>query len=175
MTVRRSSRPLRAAAAFGLRLALLTALACSRRDAEPTAGDTASASATSSAPRGVRLEKAPEGEDVAAVVRAFRAQNPARAVVVYVGASWCEPCQRFHEAAARGELDASFPELTLLEFDLDVDRERLIRGGYASDMIPLFVLPTDDGRGSDKRFEGSIKGPNAVANIAPRLRALLAK
>ncbi len=96
-----------------------------------------------------------------------------RSLVVYVGAPWCEPCQRFHEAAKKGELDADFHNLSLLEFDLEVDRARLAAAGYESEMIPLFVLPNEDGRASAKRFEGSIKSSGAVRNIAPRLRSLL--
>jgi thiol-disulfide isomerase/thioredoxin len=96
-----------------------------------------------------------------------------RRVVVYVGASWCEPCQRFHQAAARGELDATFPDLTLLEFDLDRDRERLGLAGYAPKFVPLFALPGLDGAASGKQVEGGIKGEGAVAFMAPRLKTLL--
>ena len=92
-----------------------------------------------------------------------------------VGASWCEPCRRFHEAVTRGELDATFPTLRLLEFDLDRDQARLQAAGYGSRMIPLFEVPGPDGRASGRRIEGSIKGPGAVAEIVPRLRRILAK
>lgn len=96
-----------------------------------------------------------------------------RRVVVYVGAAWCEPCRRFHEAAARGDLDGIFPGLTLLEFDLDRDRERLNAAGYASKYIPLFALPGPDGSASGKQVEGGVKGEGAVAFMTPRLEALL--
>src|SRR5690606_3139639 len=117
------------------------------------------------------------GEDVAKLVRAEREKAAAdgRDLVVYVGAKWCEPCQRFHKAAERGELDDEFPTLTLLEFDLDEDRDRITAAGYTSRLIPLFVVPAEDGRASDRRFEGGVKGEGAVANITPRLRKLLAK
>jgi hypothetical protein len=96
-------------------------------------------------------------------------------LVVYVGASWCEPCRRFHEAALGGELDQSFPGLTLLEFDLDRDRERLAAAGYVSKYIPLFAVPEADGSASGKQIEGAIKGEGAVEFIEPRLRALLGR
>ena len=38
-------------------------------------------------------------------------------------ATWCEPCNHFHQAVAAGALDATFPRLTLLEFDQDLDGE----------------------------------------------------
>ncbi len=117
------------------------------------------------------------GEDVAETVRreVVRARADKREVIVYVGATWCEPCQYFHNAAAAGELDAAFPGLRVVEFDLDRDREALARTGYASKMIPLFALPREDGSGSGEQIEGSIKGPGAVPQITPRLTALLSK
>jgi hypothetical protein len=97
-----------------------------------------------------------------------------RRLVVYVGARWCEPCRRFHEAANRRELDAVLGDVTLLEFDLDRDGERLQVAGYASEYIPLFALPAADGTGSEMRIAGAIKGDGAVAFILPRLQGLLA-
>ena len=117
------------------------------------------------------------GADVADTVRreVVRAKADKREVLVYVGATWCEPCQYFHNAAAAGELDHAFPGLRLVEFDLDRDREALERAGYRSQMIPLFALPREDGSGSGEQIEGSIKGPGAVAQITPRLKGLLSK
>jgi len=122
----------------------------------------------------VRFEHAGDGE-VVPLVRAFvtRAQAQGRVPLVYVGATWCEPCQYFHSAAERGELDAQLPALALLEFDRDRDGERLDAAGYGSRMIPLFVSPQADGRASERRIEGSIHGPGSPAQILPRLLAIL--
>jgi thiol-disulfide isomerase/thioredoxin len=95
-------------------------------------------------------------------------------VLVYVGATWCEPCQGFHRAVAAGELDEMLAGVRLLEFDLDADRDALTAAGYSSQLIPLFALPKADGTASENRIEGSIKGPDAVReNLMPRLRAFL--
>jgi thiol-disulfide isomerase/thioredoxin len=124
----------------------------------------------------VDVVAAPAGDVAATVQRELtRAKAEGKRLVVYVGATWCEPCQYFHDAAQRGELDSVFPDLRLLEFDLDRDQEALTRAGYASKMIPLFALPKDDGTGSGQQIEGSIKGAGAVGQITPRLKALLAK
>ena len=40
---------------------------------------------------------------------------------------------------------------------------------------PFFVVPDANGRATDKRFEGSVKGNGAVTNITPRLRQILSK
>jgi thiol-disulfide isomerase/thioredoxin len=154
-------------------LAALALVACRRAEPEPIANERDAVAASAHASKVTILK--PGGGDAASVIREELARTKAsgRDLVVYVGATWCEPCQRFHHAAERGELDADFPTLTLLEFDLDVDGERLARAGYTSELVPLFVVPENDGRASARRFEGSIKGDRAVANIAPRLRALI--
>jgi thiol-disulfide isomerase/thioredoxin len=127
-------------------------------------------------PRSVEIIAASASGDVQEIVQRerSRARADGRPLLVYVGASWCEPCQRFHHAAQEGQVDALFPGLRLIEFDLDRDRDRLEKAGYTSKMIPLFAVPREDGTASGKQIEGSIKGPGAVAQITPRLKALLA-
>ena len=157
-------------------LALAPAVGCKAREAPrldpgPQAAKTAPPAPASS----VVLVEAPAGGTVEASVREAmsRAAGAGRTLVVYVGAGWCEPCQRFHGAAAKGELDASFPGLTLLVFDMDRDGERLASAGYVSKYIPLLALPAADGRASGKQVEGGIKGEGAVGFIVPRLKGLL--
>ncbi len=122
----------------------------------------------------VRFEHAAEGA-LAPLVRTFvdRAHAEGRVALVYVGATWCEPCRYFHAAAERGELDAVLPSVALLELDLDRDSARIAEAGYRSQMIPMFAVPGPDGRASGRRIEGSIHGPGSPAQITPRLRAML--
>jgi thiol-disulfide isomerase/thioredoxin len=127
-------------------------------------------------PSGPHVRFVPAGEgDVVPLVRAFvrDARAEGRVPLVYVGASWCEPCRYFHAAAESGELDASLPRLALLELDRDRDGPRLAAAGYTSRLIPLFVSPEDDGSPSPRRIEGSIHGPGSPAEITPRLRGIL--
>ena len=128
------------------------------------------------APKGkLELVAEPHADAVAPVVarEVARAKADHRQLLVYVGASWCEPCAHFHDAAAKGALDADFPRLRLLVFDADRDHDALVAAGYDSELIPLFMVPADDGRATGRHIEGSIKGADAVAEITPRLRALL--
>jgi thiol-disulfide isomerase/thioredoxin len=145
----------------------------SARRGESGAASTAAAPGDSK----VHIVASPEAGAVDAAVRAALTAAAAerRTLVVYVGATWCEPCQRFHQAAAHGDLDAAFPRLTLLEFDLDRDRERLASAGYVSKYIPLFALPAPDGSASGKQIEGAIKGDGAVGVIVPRLKEMLSE
>jgi thiol-disulfide isomerase/thioredoxin len=95
-------------------------------------------------------------------------------VLVYVGASWCEPCQRFHEAVQRGELNGTLNGLRFLEFDQDRDAPALKTAGYIYQYIPVLALPDPDGKNHGRMISGSIKGANAVKeDLVPRLQALL--
>jgi thiol-disulfide isomerase/thioredoxin len=125
---------------------------------------------------GIRWMLAPDGlTDASTAVRDALASEHAagRTLLVYVGATWCEPCQRFHHAVERGELDAAFPRLSVLAFDADRDTAALGAAGYHSRLIPLFAIPLADGHSSGKQIEGSVKGESAVSEITPRLRALV--
>jgi thiol-disulfide isomerase/thioredoxin len=124
--------------------------------------------------RALEIVEAPATKDAAGYIAAQVARGDAT-VVVYVGASWCEPCRRFHDAAVDHQLDAELGGLRLLAFDGDRDEPALDVAGYRSDMLPLFALPERNGRASGKQFAGSIKGSGAVAEIAPHLRSLVGR
>jgi hypothetical protein len=127
-------------------------------------------------PPGPELVEAAASGPADAVVRTALAEagRDGRRLLVYVSATWCEPCERFQKALRAGELDASFPRLTLLKFDHDRDLARLQAAGYAGNLIPRFVIPGADGRGTDQRMEGGTKAEDTVStSIGPRLRRLL--
>lgn len=147
-----------------------------KAQADDAAAHSGPPDAASPAAGKLRIALAPEGS-VDSIVRGALdgARAEGRTLVVYVGATWCEPCQYFHRAAQRGDLDAVFPRMTLLEFDLDKDRERLVAAGYASKYIPLFALPGPDGTASGKQVEGGIKGDGAVGYISGRLEKMLSE
>ena len=157
-------------------VALALALGCKSGDT-PGSAQRAAANAAPVAPKRPVFLRGPTG---GAPVAPFIASEFTKAraahygVLVYVGATWCEPCQGFHRAVAAGELDETLAGVHLIEFDLDADRDALAAAGYSSQLIPLFALPKADGTASENRIEGSIKGPDAVGqNLMPRLRAFL--
>ncbi|MEO6419489.1 MAG: thioredoxin [Polyangiaceae bacterium] len=126
-------------------------------------------------PTSLRIVSAPPEGEVATLVQAAaaKAKGEGRTLLVYTGAVWCDPCRRFHEAATRGALGPELDGITLLEFDLDRDADRLRAAGYTSKYIPLFARPASDGRSTGKQIEGSIKGDGAVKEISPRLATLV--
>jgi thiol-disulfide isomerase/thioredoxin len=103
-----------------------------------------------------------------------RARADGKQLLVYVGASWCEPCVKFHEAADRGELDATIPGVRFVDFDRDGHEALLVDTGCISGMIPLFSRIEEDGTCSrTRRVEGAVKGDGAVGFIMPKLLAIL--
>jgi thiol-disulfide isomerase/thioredoxin len=104
---------------------------------------------------------------------AERAERDGQKLVVYVGAAWCEPCQAFHHALERGELDQDLAGVRFLDFDLDRHEELLRQAGCTSKLIPLFARPSPEGTCSDRRTEGGIKGDKAVGFLLDRLRKIL--
>ncbi len=152
----------------------------------PTRGDASAGTTSSPSPltvdgigvkaRGVELVNAPKG-DVAALVRAARTQARAhnRSLLVYIGATWCEPCQRFHHAAEEGKLDDKFPTMSLLVFDLDADNNRLRAAQYGPGYVPYFGVPDESGKATSTSLAGSIKGEGAVDQMTPRLLELVEK
>jgi hypothetical protein len=117
---------------------------------------------------------APAG-DVALIVLAAsrKAGSEGHRLVVYSCTPKSEACTRFKAAALKGDLDLSIHNVTFLEFDGELDHDRLVASGYTSTVMPLFVLPGPDGRASSTFVEGAAgKGP-VVSFMAMRLQRML--
>jgi len=160
-------------------LGVLAASACRSRERTDAAPAASAQPSVARAPRATRpyFVKAPERLEAAqpfVVEQVASATAAGERVLVYVGASWCEPCERFHEAVEHGELDDLLAGTRFVEFDADRHTEALGEAGYAFRLIPVIALPNPDGSASGKQLSGSIKGPEAVhGNLVPRVRALL--
>ena len=104
-----------------------------------------------------------------------RATRDGKQLVVYVGAVWCKPCKEFQAASEQRGFGEELSSLRFMKFDWDLHQSPLIRAGYGSQYLPLFVLPNDDGKGSEKRMFGARgKGREAIENLKERLLALVA-
>lgn len=134
----------------------------------------ATPNAVANAPEFVRVPESVGEVDALVREAKARAEAESRRLVVYVGASWCEPCQRFHEAVERGELDGALANVRFLEFDADRHTPALDAAGYGGRLIPRFAVPGGDGRGTEAKIEGGPKGDAAVPQILRRLEQLLA-
>jgi len=160
-------------------LAALLATACTGKPTDTGAkrADAQAKTPTASVAKPEFVKVTAEGRALPELVRESktRADAEGRRLLVYVGATWCEPCQVFHRAVEAGELDGELAGVRFLEFDADADREALVDGGYGGTLIPRFALPGADGRGTDAKIEGGVKGDGAVDHIVQRLRPLLAR
>lgn len=121
-----------------------------------------------------RLEvvEATQDTDGPSLIRSKRLQAKAdgRVLVVYVGATWCEPCKRFKEEIASGRLDERYGKLRLLAFDADKDGDRLAAAGYTYRFIPFVALPGADGQPTDTQ-QATGKGGAAWRELLGKLDA----
>jgi thiol-disulfide isomerase/thioredoxin len=147
--------------------------------ASTTAATTASAPPSATAApdaamreTGVRVVLASQDTDALTLVRTERlkAKAEGRVLVVYAGATWCEPCKRFKEEVHTGRLDGQLPRVTLLAFDADRDTDRLGAAGYKFSFIPFVALPGADGHPTDTQ-EARGKGSNAWRELIAKLEA----
>lgn len=145
-----------------------------RKQAAPAGSARATATPSTTRPYFVKAPEQLETAQPFLKEQMSSARAAGERVLVYVGASWCDPCERFHEAVEAGELDAMLAGTRLVEFDADRHTEALGAAGYAFRMIPVIAEPDAEGAASGRQLTGSIKGPEAVhGNLVPRLKALL--
>ncbi len=139
-----------------------------------TASTTAMAPEPSAKPAGGRLEsvEAASDTDALSLVRTKRLEAKAagRVLVVYVSATWCEPCKRLKSEIAAGRLDARLGKTTLLAFDADRDGDRLAAAGYAFTFVPFVALPGPDGRPAESQ-QATGKGGEAWRELLAKLDA----
>jgi thiol:disulfide interchange protein len=152
-------------------LSVLAFAGCVESAESPSRSRERTAAAASAKPEFV---PAPTGEVTEVVAKALaEAAAQHRTLVVYVGATWCEPCQVFHHAVEEGRLDGTLADVRFLEFDADADRARLDAAGYGGRYIPRFVVPREDGGPSGIATEGGVKGDAATQHIVDRLLPMI--
>jgi thiol-disulfide isomerase/thioredoxin len=123
-------------------------------------------------PAGPRFITVPTDADVLSAIRTEtqRAKKEGRVALVYLGATWCPPCRRLHDAIESGAGNAKLANVTLLAFDVDRDGDRLDALGYKSKYIPFFAVPRPDGRASDQKmdtsFEKTASGEEVIEGLA---------
>ncbi|MBI4953043.1 MAG: thioredoxin family protein [Myxococcales bacterium] len=146
-----------------------------RRRAELAVLVVAATTSCHAGPPGPELVAAPAEGEVAAILKGELARAVAddRILFVYVGASWCEPCDRFRRAVERGGLRERLPRFRFVAFDRDRDGARLAAAGCASKLLPLFARPDADGRCSTARLEGAQAGDAGTMELTAKLRALV--
>lgn len=157
--------------------------ACNPSSTEPAKVEPSGSTSTSmsqgtstgarAAPGGkLRSVSATQDSDALSLIRAerLRAKAEGRVLVVYVSATWCEPCKKLKEEIDAGRLDERYGRTTLLAFDADNDIDRLGSAGYSFKFVPYVALPGADGRPADAQ-EATSKGANAWRELLGKLDA----
>lgn len=144
--------------------------------ADPTA--TTVAAATSALPvppkSGGKIQVVPAAQDSDALsairTERLKAKADGRVLVVYVSATWCEPCKKLKEEIEAGRLDNRYGKTTLLAFDADKDVDRLGAAGYTFKFVPYVALPGADGRPAESQ-EATGHGKDAWKELLGNLDA----
>lgn len=120
----------------------------------------------------MKLLEATRDLDALSLIRTKRleARAEGRVLVVYVGATWCEPCKRLRVEVKSGRLDERLGKLTLLAFDADADRDGLDAAGYRYRFVPFVALPGPDGRPVDAQ-QATGRGGDAWREVLGKLDA----
>jgi thiol-disulfide isomerase/thioredoxin len=131
---------------------------------------TGAAEASAAAGGHVKVVEATQDSDALSLIRTRRleAKAESRVLVVYVGATWCEPCKKFKAEVQSGRLDDRLGKVTLLAFDADKDGDRLGASGYTYKFVPFVALPAADGRPADTQ-EATGKGGQAWRELLGKL------
>ena len=146
------------------------------KDAAATAAPSPAAApatpAASSPHARVHMLEAAEDSDALSLVRSKRLEAKAqgRVLVVYVSATWCEPCKRLKAELESGRLDERLANVTLLAFDADRDGDRLGAAGYSYRFVPFVALPGADGHPVDSQ-QATGKGGEAWRELLGKLDA----
>jgi len=138
-----------------------------------TTGAAPSATSAEGKPKGhVKVEVASQDSDALSLIRTKRLEAKAqdRVLVVYVSATWCEPCKKLKAELESGRLDDQLGTVTLLAFDADKDIDRLGSAGYTFKFVPFVALPGADGRPVDTQ-EATGKGSGAWRELLGKLEA----
>lgn len=136
--------------------------------ASPSAAQPMKSSSGATDVKGASLKviQATQDSDALSQIRTKRLEAKAegRVLVVYVGATWCEPCKKMKEEIESGRLDARLGKTTFLAFDADKDQDRLGGAGYTFKFVPYVALPGADGRPAETA-EAKGKGAYAYREI----------
>ncbi len=136
----------------------------------PSAANVAPTSAPSSGRP--KIVVASEDSDALTLIRTKRLEAKAegRVLVVYVSATWCEPCRRMKRELDSGRLDDRLAKITFLAFDADKDMDRLVAAGYSFKFVPFVALPAVAGEPAESQ-QATGKGGEAWRELLAKLDA----
>jgi thiol-disulfide isomerase/thioredoxin len=110
---------------------------------------------------------------LAALVAAEIATHPTGNLkpIVYLGASWCGPCQEIKRSKDDPRMLDAFDGAMVIEVDIDEwNKEQLTALGYKTGVIPVFIAVDRDARALGPMIDGGAWGDNVPEIMAPPLK-----
>lgn len=128
------------------------------REEPPAPGEATAAGATSdgaSASRWIELEPASTGLAALLAGHAQRAGEQGLAPVLYVGASWCQPCKLLEQHRDDPQVARALRGTYTIELDFDDwTVAELSASGYEMQAVPVFFAIGADGKAAGPRLDG---------------------
>ena len=91
--------------------------------------------------------------------------------VVYVGATWCEPCLAIKKHRDDPRMKEAFTGVAIIEVDMDQWKsEQFAELNMKPSAIPVFYAVGSDGKATGKEIDGGAWGDNIPENMAPPLK-----
>jgi hypothetical protein len=100
-----------------------------------------------------------------------KAQAKKLTPIVYVGATWCDPCLALKKHRDDPKMVDAFEGTFVIEIDAD-DWNAASFGalGYKTSVIPIFIAVDAEGKATGRTIDGGAWGDNIPQNMAPPLK-----
>lgn len=118
-----------------------------------------------------------KGGSLATLVEAevAKAEATGKKHVVYIGATWCPPCQAIKKYKSDPQMVTAFAGTHVIELDVDDwTAPDLTALGYKASSVPVFIAVDKDGKAKGPTIDGGAWGDNIPTNMAPPLTKFFA-
>lgn len=114
----------------------------------------------------------PDGSDVSAGLRGAvgEAERAGLKPVLYLGATWCQPCVAYERALFHPEMVAAHANVLLVKADFDRHGSALEAAGFVASGVPFWCHLDREGGNSGRCITGAAWGEDTPENMAPVLR-----
>jgi hypothetical protein len=122
--------------------------------------------------RGFELDEVAPGRPLAVVLSDGAAKAKAKGLrpFLYIGATWCQPCQKLHRSLDDERMVDAFRGTYVIHLDLDAWERELPSVGLRVAQVPVFFQLDAQGKPTGKSLDGGAWNEDVPAEMAPPLK-----
>jgi hypothetical protein len=94
---------------------------------------------------------------------------------VYIGATWCAPCNAIKHNLDKPIMIDAFKGTYIMKLDFDAWEDKLPGAGLQHEAVPVFFALDASGKPTGRMIDGGAWGNDTPENIAPALKAFFSK